>query len=173
MKKLLALGLSLAMMASLSAVAFAEEEIVGPSEDPMGGEVVVKTIKPETPGAADQFVVTIPANHEFQWNTADSYALDATVKGQMEENSSVKVSIEETNGDLALTSDTLQGSVIATLSFTEDTVLGSELKGLNEAVPCGTGAVSVTVESFKTAEQIGEYSTSINYLVEYSTNVEA
>lgn len=173
MKKLLALGLSMAMMASLSAVAFAATDINGPTDDPMEGEVVVKTVKPTTPGEDDQFVVTIPANHEFAWNTAGSYTLDATVKGQMEEKSSVKVSIEESNGDFALTSETLKGSVVAQLSFTEGTVLGSELKGLNEAVICGKGTVSVTEESFKSAQQIGEYSKSINYVVEYSTNVEA
>ena len=176
MKKLLALGLSLAMMASLSAVAFAVDETIADGkgtvtqvgENKNALDVVVKTQKPEIPGSADKFVVTIPADHTFEWGVAGSYTLDAKVKGQMDPASSVKVEVDTPMGELQLTNDTLGGYVGANLAFKEGTVLGSALGGLNGAeVICGTGSVTVNADSFATANSVGEYSAPINYLVTY------
>ena len=104
MKKLLALGLSLAMMASLSAVAFAagtpQEMTAAGDSDP----VLVKTelVKEEY----EDWTVTIPADQEVRWGVTDTADLPVIVSGKVIAGNSITISATEitqlTNGASAL-----------------------------------------------------------------------
>lgn len=90
MKKLLALGLSLAMAASLSTVAFAlpAEQTMTAAGD--SDEVVVKTeLVAET---YEEWTVTIPADVTIAWNDYDAYELPVKVSGRIVEGSKIDIS---------------------------------------------------------------------------------
>lgn len=104
MKKLLALGLSLAMMASLTAVAFAEEETQSMTGEGDSNPVLVKTelVKEEY----EDWTVTIPADQEVEWGVTDTAELPVIVSGKLIAGNSIGISATEitqlTNGSSVL-----------------------------------------------------------------------
>lgn len=93
MKKLLALGLSLAMMASLSAVAFAAgtTEQQDPNHDGKADTVLVYTDAAEAPDASQNYVVTIPADVEVKWGDPLEQTAAVTVTGQLLTGSTIDI----------------------------------------------------------------------------------
>lgn len=166
MKKLLALGISLAMTASLSAVAFAEE-IVKPDTT---GDTVVKTVadlpdQPDVPGDDETWTVTIPASIDIAWNNeADSsaqgtYSLDATLAA----GSKVTVSVDQT--EVAMTTagsdDTLTAAITGDMSIFTETSAND---------PSGTVTATITAEQFN-AVTVGEYTGTLSFTVVYENSV--
>lgn len=89
MKKLLALGLSLAMMASLSAVAFAAapadnniNQNTGGNADSDGKTVLVYTEATEDDNA-ESYTVIIPADIEVQWGDENTQTATVTVEHKL------------------------------------------------------------------------------------------
>ena len=166
MKKLLALGLSLAMMASLSAVAFAEE-IVKPATT---GDTVVKTVadlpdEPDVPGGDETWTVTIPASIDVPWDNENggtgegTYTLDATLAA----GSKVTVSVDQTEVTMTTpgSDDTLTAAIGGdTSNFTETSANDPE----------GTVTATVTAEQFN-AVTVGEYTGTLSFTVVYENSV--
>ena len=97
MKKLLALGLSLAMMASLSAVAFAADENGDHWTDPQNDTMIVKTLTTDEGGTevTGTYTVTIPAKLEFAWGQTDAETGAISIVGQIPDGDSVTVSAKD------------------------------------------------------------------------------
>lgn len=167
MKKLLALGLSMAMMASLSAVAFAagEQTVTKDDLDPTDHDatktVVVQTKLKETPSDDDTFTVTIPATPQtIEWNASDvNVDLNVKIKGQMLEDSSVNVKASKLS-ELKNGNESLQVTMAQDLNFT---ATGKELK--NE--PSSTG-FNITAVDWNSTNVIGVYSNTVTYTVTYT-----
>lgn len=173
MKKLLALGLSLTMMASLSAVAFAEE-IVGPGADnPQSADVQVIVAgkgptEPDKPGEDENWTVTIPATYQLEWDNVNGDSVDGaySIKGQLSNLSTVTVTVTP-YGEKALTLETSDkaGQLPATVSGDETiSITGSD----NTAE--GTATVGVAAADFDAAF-VGTYSAPLTFVVEYTNTV--
>lgn len=170
MKKLLALGLSLAMMASLSAVAFAAET---PHTDGKGTYIQVETDGDQTgntldlvtklddtdPSVDDTYTVTIPADQSIEWGTSQMPNLAATISGQMLVDSQVTV---ESNVLSALTlNDTYQLPVTMTaVSVVAD---GEDLAAAD--VTSTTGGI--TAIDWAAAPVVGVYTGQVIYTATY------
>lgn len=173
MKKLLALGLSLAMMASLTAVAFAADNktIVGPDGDDtpnqQSGYTVVKTetkgpVDPN-PGEDESWTVTIPAEIIVPWdNETDSTSADATysVSAKLAAQSTVTVTVVEDVVEMKNTA-------------AEDYKLNATIGGQKEISVTATGSDSGVVNATITAVQfaaapVGSYEGILNFNVEYT-----
>lgn len=169
MKKLLALGLSLAMMASLSAVAFAVESpdniITGPEED--SGKTVVRVNGAPTdpePGPGESWTVTIPAAIVLEWDevNGDTGVSTYTVDAKLAAESKVTVTMEEANQYIDLVNEAPDA----------DNAIPASISGTPYIVQQGTGSATgdvtaqVTAETFKNAP-VGAYSGTINFTVAY------
>lgn len=168
MKKLLALGLSLAMMASLSAVAFAAE-ITGPQDPntPQSADVLVRTkLDEQNPAKDDTFTVTIPTTpQDIPWGT-DPVNVDLNVKvdGQMIKDSTVTVTAEAVN-ELANGNDKLPVTMGENLNFV---VTGAQL-----AAPQTSTGFAITAVDWDAAPVVGEYSHNFVYTVAYEAGMNA
>lgn len=157
MKKLLALGISLAMMASLSTVAFAlpaeqEMEAAGNSD-----EVVVNTtLDAET---YEEWTVTIPADVTIAWNNYNAYELPVKVSGRIVAGS--KIDISATAID-ALTND--DASLATTWTVPAD--LSATAAELADADQTMTYKIAVNTGEFaKGGLPVGVYSGTTTFTV--------
>ncbi|MFR8011525.1 MAG: hypothetical protein ACLU8W_07190 [Clostridia bacterium] len=155
MKKLLALGLSLAMMASLSAVAFAETVQDGDSnhdEDPT--TVLVYTDATEDPSASQNWVVTIPADINVDWGDTSEQKAPVKVTGQLLAGSTIDVTAPalttlDNNGEtLAVKMDAFEMNVIG-----DNTVLNK------------SEDITFTVSGFESVT-LGKYQNTITFTVD-------
>lgn len=169
MKKLLALGISLAMMASLSAVAFAAEDVdndkvLGPGETK--GDTVVKTTydkptDPDVPTEDETWTVTIPATMNIAWDNENDSTCTAnySVKATLLPKSSVTVSVDEWGTEINLLST--EGKTLPA------TVMGEkDIKQLGSGEMVGHVETTIKAEDFNKAN-VGEYTGSINFTVEF------
>lgn len=178
MKKLLALGISLAMMASLSAVAFAAEgnnTITGPAADgkyPQKGstEVIVKAEVPTDPepGDDEQWTVTIPSTIQLTWDNVNGaavtehYSIDATLAAQ----SKVTAKIVDF-GSILLKNDSDQSKTLeAKIDGGEGKETQSSITQTATGVTTGDIRASVTAEAFEDAV-VGSYTGTVNFEVTY------
>lgn len=173
MKKLLALGLSLAMMASLSAVAFAAENptIIDKDSDPQSADIVVRTTfddvdNPGEPSENEKWTVTIPADVNVPWNNeADStvdgitYSIDAVLLPD----SSVTVEVAPFGED-ALTLVNGEAELKATIAGDASKVQTGT--GYTE----GTLSATITKEAFNNAS-VGNYAGTLTFDVTYANRL--
>lgn len=178
MKKLLALGLSMAMMASLSAVAFAEEVVnndnIGETNEKDVLVNISTTFNEGTkPSDYDTFIVNIPASHQFAWGSTDPYNATASIKGQLATASSVSVTadfgdklmgLEDGDATLAYVA---KDSEKADASGYDLSATGAEAKsGVEQTI-----TFSVDASAWADATEIGVYSDTITFNVQYSPAV--
>lgn len=170
MKKLLALGISLAMMASLSAVAFAAEDTVLDKGETSGTTVVKTTHDPVTdpdkPTKDETWTVTIPAAMNIAWDNVNGgraeaiYSVDATLLGK----SSVTVTVEP-YGSKSLQMLSKEGK------FLPATVKGSQsIKQSGSGTSMGKVITEVAAEDFNNAN-VGEYTGNLTFTVEYQNEL--
>lgn len=166
MKKLLALGLSLAMMASLSAVAFAAQPtgniepgtpVKTEGEGPLG---------PDQPGKDETWSITIPAEIVVPWNNeADSTSADAeySVTGTLSPVSTVTVTVDDAVVTMSNTADA---------QYTLDAAIGGDKSISITSTGSATGKVNATVtaEQFKNSP-VGAYEGTLTFTADYSAAV--
>lgn len=173
MKKLLVLGISLAMMASLSAVAFAAEDVdndkvLGPGETK--GDTVVKTTydeptDPDVPTEDETWTVTIPATMDIAWDNENDSTCTAnySVKATLLPKSSVTVTVAEWGQEINLLS-------------TEGKTLPAKVTGEKDIEQFGSGEMvghvdtTITAEDFSNAS-VGTYRGQINFTVQYENEL--
>lgn len=161
MKKLLALGLSLAMMASLSAVAFAASGPVGTKEltaDHNSDTTVVKTVVTDD---AEDWTVTIPAEIDIDWGDTATVEGDVTITGQIKKGATVTVALDTDVSNFKLSNtagDTLDCDIeFAGLTATADTILGAGV----------TTTVGATVADWSAAP-IDVYQNTLTFTATYA-----
>ncbi len=163
MKKLLALGLSLAMMASLSAVAFALEDPQTINEPKTSDEVkVFTTFDEEDLDDYENWTVTIPADVEIPWgDDENSYSLEASATGIIESTAKLKVSVTPV---AQLTNEAGVGSLDVTWGgFESQEITAAELADGENLV----STVQVVAGQFeKSGLELGTYSNTTTYTVE-------
>lgn len=175
MKKLLALGISLAMMASLSAVAFAAE-IQGPDPDgtnpqSAGVDVVVEgkgPTEPDVPGADENWTVYIPADYTLTWDNEKGSAVtqEYSIKGQLSNLSTVEVAVTPFGEDaLTLETEDKAGTILADVTGVEKI----SITGANNTASADL-TVGVAAEDFDTAF-VGAYSGQLTFDVTYSNTI--
>lgn len=163
MKKLLALGLSMAMMASLSAVAFAEETV---SKDDLVDnkatrDVVVSTTV-EGVEDAEWFEVNIPANITFNWKSIDPQSRKVSITGQLFMESTVSVDAT-INKVMKLTTDE---SKVLNYTASKDAYDLDMMGGTTSAEE--SIDFSVTDGQWQAAKAVGTYMDTITFNISYS-----
>lgn len=154
MKKLLALGLSVAMMASLSAVAFAADTDADHFEDrtdPNTDNVLV--VKTTIEDVNSTYTVTIPAEIPVPWGDTDGETAAVSIGGQLLVDDVVTVSLAEGSESVELTA-----GLNATIDFADWVVDATEI--LNNP----TQDVKATVTGWANVP-IAEYSANVNFEV--------
>lgn len=175
MKKLLALGISLAMMASLSAVAFAAE-IQGPDPDsPNSQSAKVDVIvegkgpdKPNVPGDDENWTVYIPADYTLTWDNEKGSAViqEYSIKGQLSNLSTVEVAVTPFGEDaLTLETEDKAGTIPADVTGVEKI----SITGANNTASANL-TVGVAAEDFDSAF-VGKYSAQLTFDVTYSNTI--
>lgn len=163
MKKLLALGLSMAMMASLSAVAFAEETVSkGDLVDNKATRDVVVSTTVEGVEDAEWFEVNIPANITFKWKSPDTQSRKVSITGQLFMESTVSVDAT-INKVMKLTTDE---SKVLNYTATDDAYDLDMMGGTTSAEE--SIDFSVTDEQWQAAKAVGTYMDTITFNISYS-----
>lgn len=163
MKKLLALGLSMAMMASLSAVAFAEGTVSKDDleENKATRDVVVSTTV-DGVDDAEWFEVKIPADITFKWKSVDAQSRKVSITGQLFMESTVSVDAT-INKVMKLTTDE---SKVLNYTATED-VYDLDMKGGTTSAEESID-FSVTNDQWEAAKAVGTYTDTITFNISYA-----
>lgn len=167
MKKLLALGLSMAMMASLSAVAFAEETVSKDNlvDNKATRDVVVSTTV-EGVEDAEWFEVNIPANITFNWKSTDPQTRKVSITGQLFMESTVSVDAT-INKVMKLTTDEgTDESKVLNYTATKDAYNLDMMGGTTSAEE--SIDFSVTDDQWQAAKAVGTYMDTITFNISYA-----
>lgn len=164
MKKLLALGLSLAMMASLTSVAFAANPITKDTEQT--GEAVVKTeMTDEDLEKYQEYTITFDAETTIDWLDYGSYTIDCDVTGRLLDGSTLTVTAAKTTD---MTNDA--GKTIAyTLTPNEFEATAITSTDIDMTTPVSR-AVSVAVNAGEFEKQgldVGVYSGTVTFTASF------
>lgn len=163
MKKLLALGLSMAMMASLSAVAFAEETVSkGDLLDNTATRDVVVSTTVDGVENAEWFEVKIPADITFKWKTNEKQERKVSITGQLFMESTVSVDAT-INKVMKLKTDE---NKVLNYTATED-AYDLDMKGGTTSAEESID-FSVTAEQWQAAQAVGTYTDTITFNINYT-----
>lgn len=174
MKKLLALGLSLAMMASLTAVAFAAEPqtITNNDPEPREKEVLVQTTL-ENAADYEAWTVTVPATPQIlEWGQPATVTMDAVVEAgsRLVDGATLTISATPINALLLDGTDDTH-TIDCTFPGISATVVNDE-----EALAGRTIEADLVVDAAaftKAGLVVGTYSNTTTYTVEYNPAAEA
>lgn len=167
MKKLLALGLSLAMMASLTAVAFAaptnnhiQQNDSGVNGEDADGQTVYVYTEATEDDDAESYMVTIPADIQVAWGDDTEQTGVVTVDHKLFDTNQVVVHADAID---ALTKEGAANTLDVTMNDFDHTYLGT---GANETD--STVSFTFSVSGFDAAP-FGKYSARITFTATYGS----